>query len=154
MRERIVGLIVWLVVTFAAAFVGSQFLPGEWYASLAKPTWTPPNGVFAPVWTVLYAMMAVAAWMIWSERGVGGAAVPLGLFLAQLVLNAVWSWLFFGLHRPDWSLIEILILWVAILATLITFWRIRIAAGALLIPYLLWVTFATALNFELWRLNA
>lgn len=153
MRERILGLAVWLAVTFAAAFVGSQFLPGEWYASLEKPAWTPPNGVFAPVWTVLYALMAVSAWMIWSRRGLRGAALPLGLFLLQLALNAIWSWLFFGLHRPDWALIEILLLWLAILATLIAFWRIRIAAGALLLPYLLWVSFATALNFELWRLN-
>jgi translocator protein len=153
MRDNILGLLVWLLICFAAAWIGSRFAPGEWYASLARPAWNPPNAVFAPVWSVLYAMMGVSAWLVWRERGVAEAAVPLALFLAQLGLNALWSYLFFGLHRPDWAMIEIVLLWLAILITLIAFWRIRPMAGALLIPYLCWVAFAAALNFELWRLN-
>ncbi len=125
-----------------------------WYAGLAKPGWNPPNWVFGPVWSALYLSMAVAAWLVWRQAGWAGAARPLGLFGAQLVLNVLWSILFFGLHRPDLAFGEILILWAFILATLVLFWRWSKAAGLLLVPYLAWVTFASVLNFAVWRLNA
>lgn len=151
--NQILGLILWLVATLAAGFIGSQFLPGAWYEALDKPSWTPPNAVFGPVWTALYLMMAVAAWLVWRKAGFAGASAALTLFVVQLALNALWSYLFFGLHRPDLALIDILLLWLVILATLLLFWRIQPLAGALLVPYLLWVTYATALNFQIWRLN-
>lgn len=147
------GLVFWLAVTFAAAAVGSRFLPGAWYATLAKPTWTPPNQVFAPVWTLLYVLMAVAAWMVWKQDASRIAWLPLGAFALQLVLNAAWSWCFFGLHRPDLALLDIAALWLALAATVALFWAVRPLAGALLLPYLAWVTFASALNGAVWWLN-
>jgi translocator protein len=153
-RTQGLGLIAWLLLVALAAWFGSQFAPGAWYQALEKPAWTPPSWLFGPVWTVLYAMMGVAAWMVWRERGFSGAPTALGLFLLQLVLNAAWSWLFFGLQRPDLAAAEILILWAAIAATIVASWRVRPLAGWLLVPYLLWVSFAAALNVAIWRLNA
>ena len=148
-----VGLAGWIVASFAAAVVGGFFTPGEWYAQLNKPAWNPPAWVFGPVWTALYLGMAVAAWLVWRRGGFAGAPVALGLFLAQLVLNGAWSWLFFGLHRPGLALAEILVLWALILATLVAFWAVHRGAGLLFVPYLAWVSFAAFLNFTLWRLN-
>lgn len=126
----------------------------DFYGQLVKPAWAPPPGVFSPVWTTLYLMMAFAAWIAWRQRtparAVRGA---LQLFAVQLVLNALWSWLFFHWHQGALALIEVCLLWFAILATLIQFWRLRPLAGALLVPYLLWVSFATALTAAVWRLN-
>ena len=149
----LMGLIFWLVVTFTAAWIDSRFQPGEWYTGLVKPALTPPAWVFGPVWTLLYAMMATAAWLVWRRYGLANAIGPLGLFLGQLALNALWSFLFFGLQRPGLALLDIAALWLAILASLIAFWRLHPPAGFLLLPYLLWVSFATYLNFQLWRLN-
>ena len=143
----------WLAVSFAAAGIGSRYMPGPWYASLSKPAWNPPAAVFAPVWTVLYVLMAVAAWLVWRKAGLTGAGVALALFIAQLTLNALWSYLFFGLHRADIALLDIVALWAAILIVLVLFWREDWRAGALLIPYFAWVGFASVLNFALWRLN-
>jgi benzodiazapine receptor len=154
MRNSALGLVLWLAASLAAGWIGSRFMPGEWYASLTKPAWTPPNAVFGPVWTALYVLMGVAAWLVWRKAGFSGAPVALGLFVAQLALNALWSYLFFGLHRPGAAFAEIVVLWLAILGTVIGFWRVRPAAGALLIPYLAWVTFASGLNVQLWRLNS
>lgn len=151
--KNTLGLVMWLLVTFTAAWMGSRFMPGEWYASLVKPSWNPPNYLFGPVWTVLYALMAVAAWLVWRQAGWGGAAMALGLFVFQLGLNALWSYLFFGLHRMDLALLEIVCLWLAILATMVAFWMKNHAGGALLAPYLAWVTFASYLNYVLWSLN-
>jgi translocator protein len=148
-----IGLAFWLTVTCSAAWIGSRFQPGEWYAALVKPALTPPAWVFGPVWTLLYLMMAIAAWLVWRSQGLNGALGPLGLFLAQLALNALWSYLFFGLKRPGLAFLDIVALWLAILATLIAFWRAYPTAGLLLLPYLLWVGFATYLNFQFWRLN-
>ena len=148
-----IGLGFWLAVTFAAAWIGSRFQPGEWYGSLIKPALTPPAWIFGPVWTLLYTMMAMAAWLVWRRHGLADAIGPLGLFLGQLALNALWSYLFFGLQRPGLAFIDIVALWVAILATLIAFWRFHPPAGLLLLPYLLWVSFAIYLNFQFWRLN-
>jgi tryptophan-rich sensory protein len=152
-RNTGLGLVLWLAASLAAGWVGSRFMPGAWYASLAKPAWTPPSVVFGPVWTVLYVLMGVAAWLVWRKAGFSGAPAALGLFVAQLVLNALWSYLFFGLHRPGAAFVEIVVLWLVILATAIGFWRVRPAAGALLIPYLAWVAFASGLNYQLWKLN-
>lgn len=147
------GLAGWLVLCFSAGAFGSLFAPGPWYEALAKPSFNPPGWIFGPVWTLLYALMAVAAWLVWRDHGWRGARRPLLFFLAQLAANAAWSWLFFGLRRPDLALADILLLWVALCVTLVHFWRARRGAGALLLPYLLWVSFAVVLNFEILRLN-
>ena len=151
--KSILGLVGWLALVFAAGFIGSRFMPGAWYASLAKPSWNPPSYLFAPVWTVLYVLMAVAAWLVWRKVGFGGAGAALGLFVVQIGLNALWSYLFFGQHRPDLALCDITVLWVSILAVMLLFWRFDGVAGALLLPYLAWVGFASVLNWVLWHLN-
>jgi tryptophan-rich sensory protein len=141
---------------FLAAGLGSLFTMvslGSWYSGLAKPPWTPPSWVFGPVWTVLYAMMAVAGWLVW-RRGVPASWLALRWFAVQLTLNVAWSAFFFGLQMPGLAVAEILALWVAIAATLRASWRVSRPAGVLLIPYLLWVSFAVALNVAIWRLNA
>jgi tryptophan-rich sensory protein len=147
------ALVGWLALTFTAAAMGGFFLPGEWYAGLRKPLWNPPNWIFGPVWTVLYTTMAVAAWLVWRRGGFAGQRVALLLFLLQLLLNALWSPLFFGLRNPGIAFVDIVLLWLAVLATVVAFWKTRPLTGALLVPYLAWVTFASALNFALWRLN-
>jgi translocator protein len=149
----IIGAVGWLVLTFGAAALGARFLPDEWYRQLNKPTWNPPNTIFAPVWTVLYLLMSASAWLVWRRYGISGAFLPLTLFVVQLLLNAAWTWLFFGLHRTRDALIDIGVLWVVILTTLISFWRLELVAGILLIPYLAWVSFATVLNWTIWRMN-
>ena len=151
--KSILGLLGWLAVTFAAAWVGSRFKPDGWYASLTKPSWNPPNAIFAPVWSVLYVLMGVAAWLVWRRAGFEGAGAALGLFAGQLVLNALWPYLFFGQHRLDLAFFDIVALVVTILAVMLLFWPIDTGAGALMLPYLVWVSFATLLNFVLWRLN-
>lgn len=150
---EIIGAVGWLVLTFAAAALGARFLPDEWYRRLNKPAWNPPSSIFAPVWTILYLLMAAAAWLVWRRHGLGGALVPLILFVAQLLLNAGWTWLFFGRHQIRGALIDIAILWVAILTTLISFWRLEPLAGILLLPYLAWVSFAAVLNWTIWQMN-
>ncbi len=146
-------LLGWLLVTFAAAALGGLFMPGEWYAQLKKPAWNPPNWIFGPVWTALYSMMAVAAWLVARRGGWMAQRRALGWFLVQLALNAMWSPLFFGLKNPAFAFVEILLLWLAILATLRAFWMVHRPAGTLLLPYLAWVSFAAVLNFTLWQLN-
>ncbi len=147
------GLAFFLLLSAAVAFAGSVVttpaLPG-WHANLTKPPFNPPNAVFAPVWTTLFALMAVAAWMVWRR---GPAGLALTFHAVQLALNLAWSTLFFGLHAPGLALLEIGALILAVAGTIIAFWRVRPGAGALLVPYLLWVGFAAVLNFELWRLN-
>jgi tryptophan-rich sensory protein len=130
-------------------------MPGGWYASLAKPEWTPPPWVFGPAWTILYAMMAVAAWRLWRRRHARPheSRRALALFAVQLAMNLAWTPVFFGLQRPDLALVVILLLWVAIAATIMAAWKACKTAAALLMPYLAWVTFATALNMAIWRLN-
>jgi translocator protein len=144
----------WLVLCFGAAALGGLFMPGEWYAALNKPSWNPPGWVFGPVWTALYAMMAVAAWLVWRHGGWAMQHRPLRVFLVQLALNAAWTPLFFGLHWPGAAFAEIILLWLAIGATIAAFWPVNRAAACLLAPYLAWVSFASVLNFTLWRLNS
>ncbi len=144
------------LLCFLAAGLGSLFTMvslGGWYAGLAKPSWNPPSWIFGPVWTVLYAMMAVAGWLVW-RRGGSQSRIALWWFAVQLALNVGWSAVFFGLQLPGLAFFEILLLWIAIAATLLTSWRVSRTAGILLVPYLLWVSFAAVLNFAIWRLNA
>jgi len=143
---------VCLAVSGAGAVVTNTSV-NEWYPTLKKPSWNPPSWVFGPVWTTLYVMMAIAAWLIWRERGFAEARGALGLFAFQLALNAAWSPLFFGMRSPLAGLIDIIPLGAAILATMVWFWKIVPLAGVLLLPYWLWVCFATALNFTIWRMN-
>jgi translocator protein len=154
-RNRVLlGLLGWILLCFGAAAIGGQFMPGEWYARLERPAWTPPDWLFGPVWTVLYGMMAVAAWLVWKEFGFRAAPGPLILFVAQLVLNAAWSWVFFGLNRPGPAFVNLVVLCVAVAVVTAAFWKRLRLAGVLLVPYLLWILFAAALNFQIWRLNA
>lgn len=153
-RKSVLGLVGWLLLCFAAAAPGAFFMPGEWYDGLNKPTWNPPGWLFGPVWSCLYAMMAVAAWLVWKRGGFSAHRQALGLFLAQLFLNALWTPLFFGLHQPGLAFVEILLMWLAIAATLIAFRPISRPAFWLLVPYLAWVSFAAVLNGTLWRMNA
>jgi translocator protein len=146
-------LVAFEVASFAAAATGVIFRPGDWYKQLDKPRWRPPDWLFAPVWTVLYASIGLSGWIVWLEAGIAGAALPLGVYAVQLLLNAAWTPIFFGLHRPGLALIEIMVLWAAILATIIMFWPVSLVATFLLVPYLVWVSFASALNYSVWRRN-
>lgn len=128
-------------------------MPGAWYEGLVKPSFNPPDWVFAPVWTLLYILMGVAAWRVWKRSGFSGAKAALLAFVGQLGLNALWSYLFFGVHRLGTALVEIALLWGAILGVILLFRRTDRVAAGLLVPYLLWVTFAALLNLQLWRLN-
>jgi translocator protein len=147
------ALVVLLILCFAVAGVGglatAPSIP-NWYGALAKPSWTPPSWVFGPVWSALYLSMAVAALLVWRKDH---AIAPMVFFAVQLAFNAAWSWLFFGLHDPGAALMDIVLLWLAIAATMVVFWRRSTLAGTLFVPYLLWVSFAAALNFAIWRLN-
>ncbi len=145
------SLIVFIALVAATAVTGAQFQPGAWYAQLAKPSWTPPSWLFGPVWTLLYIGIAVAGWLVWRKSGRIDAAI--GVWLAQLALNAAWSWLFFGLHRPDLALADIVVM-LALIGTFVFVARGSSAvASYLFIPYFLWVSYATALNFAIWRAN-
>ena len=142
-----------VVVRFAAAALGGVTTAGsvrDWYPTLVKPAWNPPAWIFGPVWTVLYLAMAVAAWLVWRRVGWGAALV---WFALQLALNATWSPVFFGMHQIGLALVNIVLLWLAIAGTMVAFWKVTPVAGWLFVPYLAWVSFATALNFVLWRLN-
>ena len=153
--KPILGLLAWMVAVFAAAAFGAaaSVQAGSFYRQLLRPSWAPPASLFGPVWTVLYLMMGVAAWMVWREYGFHRSGAALWLFLVQLALNALWTWLFFSWRLGALSFLEILLLWLLLLITLILFWRLRPLAGALLLPYLVWVTFATFLTLEVWRRN-
>ena len=153
--SRVLALGLFFLACFLAAGLGSLFTMGSlgsWYAGLAKPLWNPPGWVFGPVWSVLYAMMAVAGWMVW-RRGRAASQLALRWFAVQLVLNVGWSAVFFGLQLPGLAVVEILVLWGAIAVTLVTSWKVSRAAVILLAPYLLWVSIAAVLNFAIWGLN-
>lgn len=150
--SAILALAMFLGLNFAAAASGAVFQPGEWYRGLRKPSWNPPDWLFPIAWTALYLMIAVAGWLVWQAAGVA-AGFALGLYLLQLALNATWSWLFFGLKRMGWALVECLALWLAIAATIAAFAPISTTAAWLMVPYFVWVSFAAFLNFTLLRLN-
>jgi tryptophan-rich sensory protein len=147
---RFLALAGFIAITFCAPLAGMISPPGDWYASLAKPSWNPPSWIFGPVWTALYLMMAAAAWLVWKRDG---WRRPMWLYLMQLLLNAAWTPVFFGMHEIGWALVEILVLWLAIVITLLDFLRVNKPAACLLVPYLAWVSFAAFLNFTLWRMN-
>jgi len=152
----IVSLVLCVVVCFAAAGLGgwaTSTSVGTWYQTLRRPTWNPPDWLFGPVWTLLYLAMAVALWLVLQRVPWPQCRAAVGLFALQLALNVAWSALFFGLRRPDLAAAEVLLLWVAIAATMVAFARLAPAAGWLLLPYLAWVSFASALNIAVWRLN-
>jgi len=154
-NKQFIGLVAWLVVSFITAAVGgaASIQAAPFYGQLVRPEWAPPAALFGPVWTALYALMGIAAWLVWRVGGFRAARTALTLFLAQLALNALWSWLFFGWHLGAAALADIAVLWVLIAATILSFWRISPLAGVLLVPYLLWVRFASALNYSVWQLN-
>lgn len=149
---NVLALVGWIALCELAGVIGSVFTVSAisgWYATLAKPDLRPPNWVFGPVWTTLYALMGIAAYLVWSKRH--GQA--LRIFGVQLVLNATWSIVFFGLQSPGWALVNIVALWLAIVWTIKVFYRISKPAAYLLVPYLLWVSFASYLNYSIWILN-
>ncbi len=146
-----VALIVFMALCAGVAYLGALFAPGAWHAGLSKPPWNRPNWVFGPVWTLLYIMIAVAGWLIWRNAPTSPA---MWFWVAQLVFNAAWSWLFFGLHRMDIAFADIVLLWLAILGFIVAAWPISMAAALLLVPYLIWVSFASALNYSIWSLNS
>ena len=154
-QTQSLGLVGWLVATFAAGSVGAiaSAQAATFYGQLSQPIWAPPAWLFGPVWSVLYICMAVAAWLIWRERGFKGAPLALCIFVIQLVANALWTWLFFVLHRGALSMAETVVLWLLIAATIVSFWPVQRLAALLLVPYLVWVSFASALTLSLWRLN-
>lgn len=147
--------VIFLVACLGVGLLGTLFIRprlSNWYADLRRPSWAPPQWLFAPAWTVLYLLMAAAAWRIWSS-GQAGRSQAMILFGAQLFLNLLWPALFFGLRRMDWALAEMGLLWIAVAATLVEFWRLAPVAGAMMVPYLSWVSFAFFLNRAYWRLN-
>lgn len=153
--QQAIGLAGCLLLTFAAAAVGglASANSGDFYRELVRPSWAPPGWLFGPVWSVLYVFMGVAAWLVWRARGFAGARGALLFFLVQLAANALWTWLFFVWRLGGLAFAEILLLVVLILVTAGLFWRINRVAGALLFPYLAWVSFAAALTLSTWRLN-
>lgn len=150
----LLGLGGWLLLCFGAAAVGTLFPPGAWYGGLEKPSWNPPNWLFGPVWTLLYLMMAFAAWLVWKRGGFARQSRALVLFLVQLGFNAAWSWIFFGLHLMLTGFLTILLIIAFTFLTCRAFHRVSRIAAWLLVPYLGWLAFAGVLNFTLWRLNS
>lgn len=154
-RQRWSALPLCLVIAFLPALTGFLAGPGAWYGSLQKPAWNPPSWVFGPVWTLLYLMIGIALWRLWCAGGRrwSGASSALAIFAGQLLLNGLWTPCFFGLHAIGLALVVIVLLWLAIIATIVSAWRHSRLAACLLVPYGLWVSFAAFLNFTLWRLN-
>ncbi|MGA2654496.1 MAG: TspO/MBR family protein [Gammaproteobacteria bacterium] len=147
--------IIFLILTFLAAYSGSMFMPGLWYEGLIKPVLTPPNQVFPIAWTILYSLMVISmTWVYVRGHERKEYKIARNLFLAQLLVNALWSWLFFGLHQPLWGLLDIVLLWILVILMIYTFARISIGAAVLQVPYLCWLSFAGWLNWGIWHLNA
>lgn len=154
-KIQIVGFVAWLLLTFAAAGLGgfASAQAGSFYAELERPSWAPPGWLFGPVWAVLYCLMAISVWLVWREVEQKGGALPYTLYVAQLAANALWTWLFFVWHLGALAFFEVAVLWLLIAATATVFWRRNRMAGALLLPYLVWVGFATALTWAIWQSN-
>ncbi|HKK46497.1 MAG TPA: TspO/MBR family protein [Balneolaceae bacterium] len=151
--KKTLGLAGWILLCSLAGIFGAQFEPGTWYQLLNKPAWTPPNWIFPVVWPILYILMGISVWMLWKMKETSIWQTEFTWFFVQLILNALWSWIFFGLHMIGTGLAEILLLWISILFTTLLFWKRNHIAGILLIPYLAWVSYASALNFAIWHLN-
>jgi tryptophan-rich sensory protein len=154
-KQQVVGLLAWLAVTGVAAFAGSMASrrSQDFYGLLEQPAWAPPPEVFGPVWTVLYILMAVAAWLVWRVDGFDRARTALTLYLVQLVVNALWSWLFFAWQMGGAALADIALMWVLVAATMLAFWKHSRVAALMLLPYLAWISFAAMLNLKLWQAN-
>jgi len=155
-QTRCMGLFFFVAICLGAGALGAVATTPEiatWYTTIRKPSWNPPDSVFGPVWSTLFVLMAVAAWLIWKSSGFKSAQMPLALFAIQLALNVAWSWIFFYFHQPDWAFAEIVVLWIVIAATTVEFFKNSRLAGWLMMPYLAWVTFASALNFAISQLN-
>lgn len=154
--QRFAGALVSVLIALAAGLIGN-FLGMDaistWYAGLEKPAWNPPNWIFGPVWTLLYILMGVAAYVVWEQKKDSARRGALVVYGVQLLLNAAWSIIFFTFKQPAIAFGEIVLMWLAILVTIVMFWRIKPLAGILLLPYIAWVTFATVLNFAIWQLN-
>lgn len=155
LQKQVLGLAGWLFATFVTGGIGAiaSVSAASFYGQLSQPSWAPPAWLFGPVWTALYILMGIAAWLVWRKYGFRGASTALKLFVAQLFVNALWTWLFFVWRHGALSLAEIAVLWLLIAATILAFWRLHRLAALLLVPYLAWVSFATALTASLWRLN-
>lgn len=151
---QLLALLGWLAVVFSAAAVGAvaSVDAAAFYAQLSKPSWAPPAGLFGPVWSALYTLMGISVWLAWRSGGPAWHAGR-GLFLAQLAANALWSWLFFAWHRGAWAMAEVVFLLALIVANQWTFWRGNRLAALLLLPYLLWVAFASVLTWTVWQGN-
>jgi len=152
---QLLGLVAWLAVCYVTAAIGAiaSVNAPEFYGELVQPSWAPPAWLFGPVWTTLFTFMGIAAWLVWRAAPLEATRGALGLFLVQLAVNALWSWLFFAWQLGGWAFAEVLLLWVLIVATIVAFWRFSRLAAVLLVPYLGWVSFAAMLNFWLWRTN-
>ena len=148
--SRYLPLAGFVALVAVVALSAGQFMPGAWYAGIAKPSWTPPNWLFGPVWSLLYLMIAVAGWLVWRQQPSQSALV---LWFAQLALNGMWSPVMFGLHQIGWALAIIVVMWLAIAGFILASWKPSRAAAVLFLPYLAWVSYATALNFAIWRIN-
>lgn len=153
--KQMLALVAWLLLAFVAAAIGAlaSVNAGAFYAQLLRPSWAPPAWLFGPVWTALYALIGIAAWLVWRAHGFRRAGPALTLFIVQLAVNALWSWLFFAWHEGALAFAEILVLWALIVSTIIAFSRLEALAALLLLPYLAWVSFATALTLSVWKLN-
>ena len=155
-KKHLFPLLISILLALSAGFIGSFFTTpsiASWYAFINKPSFSPPNWLFAPVWTLLYILMSIAAFLIWQKRDNPKAKQALRFYGTQLILNALWSIIFFGMHNPGLAFLEIIFLWSFILITLIKFYQINKIAGLLFIPYLLWVSFALILNLFVWMIN-
>lgn len=149
------GLVFWLALGYITAAIGAiaSVNAPDFYGELLQPSWAPPAWLFGPVWTALFTLMGIAAWLVWRAAPLQATRGTLGLFVAHLAVNALWSWLFFAWNLGGWAFAELLLLWALIAATIVAFWRFSRLAALLLVPYLGWVSFAGALNFWLWRAN-
>lgn len=152
---QVAGLAGWIALSVVAGAVGAfaSADAGDFYQQLQRPTWAPPAWLFAPVWSALYLMMGVAAWLVWRERDRAETRVALALYVVQLAANALWTWLFFAWRQGAWAFAEIIVLLLLIVATMVAFWRVRPVASLLLLPYLFWVGFASALTYATWQAN-
>ncbi len=154
-RAQAIGLVGWLLLTFVAAAAGAfaSASAGAFYQQLSRPDWSPPAWLFGPAWTVLYVLMGIAAWLVWRRHGFRRAGTALTLYVVQLALNALWTWLFFVWHQGGLAFAEIIMLWALIVATMVAFARLHALAALLLLPYLAWVSFACALTLATWQRN-
>ena len=153
---KILPLVISIIIAQGSGLIGSLFTAtsvNTWFETISKPTWNPPSWIFGPVWTILYLLMGIAAYIIWQKKDIVGVKVTLLVYGIHLVFNSLWSILFFGLKNPQLAFFEIIVLLILIIITTILFWKIDRWAGALMFPYIAWVSFATVLNYTIWQLN-